>query len=313
MKVTWLFGLLLAIVTSALAQTNTTYRLKPEDVIRIQVYEEQQVIAVVPVGQDGNVTAPFVGVMRAEGLTTGELEAALVKEYERKLRIRNPKVSVTIERFRPLRASVVGMVNRPGVYDVRPTDTILDLIGYGGGAIFNGEKVGDLRRATLRRRGSEESIPIDLNAMLKFSDLSQNFTVEDGDVLTVPEDTSRRVTVFGRVNRLGALPYVDGMTLADAIAQAAGEVEYRGNLSKIVISRKNAARPGEFDRIVADFNRFLRKNDTTQNVVLQPGDIIYVPDSNAPDLNRLNQIINSVANGLFILDRFGLGILPRRR
>lgn len=312
MKLSWLIGLWIALLSFAFAQTPTTYRLQPEDILRIQVYDEQQIIAVVPIGQDGNITAPFVGVMRAEGLTTTELEAALVKEYERKIRIRNPKVSVTIEKYRPVRASVVGMVNRPGVYEIRPSDTILDLIGYGGGAIFGGEKIGDLRRATLRRKNSGEAIPIDLYAMLRFSDLSQNYNVEDGDVLTVPEDESRRITVFGQVNRLGAFPFSDGMTIADAVALAAGEVQYRGNLAKIVISRKNAARPGEYTRIVVDFNRYLKKGDSTQNPLLQPGDIIYVPESGAPDLNRLNQIINSVANGLFILDRFGLGVLPRR-
>ncbi len=308
MKIAWIFTLWMLLVSMTVAQTVPTYRLGPDDILRIQVYDENQVVAVVPIGSDGNLTAPFVGTVRAEGLTVAELEAELAKRYEKELRIRNPKVSVTVERFRAIRATVVGLVNRPGIFDVRPTDTVVDLLGYAQGAIFNGERVGDTKRATLRRKGSEEVIPIDLDAMIRFGDMSQDYNLQDGDVLTIPEDTARRVTVFGSVNRLGAFPFSEGMTLADAIALASGEIQYRGNLKGIVIARKNPARPGEFTRITVNFNRFLRNADSTQNPRLVPGDIIYVPESGELDLNRLNQIINSVANGLFILDRFGLRI-----
>lgn len=307
-----LVGFIVAMMSSAVAQTTETYRLKQEDILVISLYDEQQVNATVPVGIDGNVTAPFIGSIRAEGLTIKELEASLSKKYEEILRIRNPKVSVTIQRFRAIRASIVDMVNRPSVYDIRQGDRILDLLSYGGGPIIQGDKIGDLRRTTLRRKGSREVIPIDLYAMLRFGDMSQNYAIEDGDVLSIPEDKYSRINLIGQVQRQGTFPFREGMTLADAIAFGSGEVPYRGNLSKVVVSRMNPAKQGDFSRIVVDFGRYLKRGDSSQNIMLKPGDIIYVPESSGPDLNRLSTIVGAISNGLFILDRFGLGILPRR-
>src|SRR4051794_404593 len=73
------------------------YRLQPQDVIRIQVYKEPEASAVLPIGRDGNVSAPFVGLVHAAGKTTAELEAELSSLYEAKLRMIHPKVSVTVE------------------------------------------------------------------------------------------------------------------------------------------------------------------------------------------------------------------------
>lgn len=311
MRIAAIIGFLL-VTLAAFAQTTTTYRLQPDDILRVQVLDEQQVNAICPVGNDGNITAPFVGVVRAEGKTVTELTAELVKLYQEKLRIREPKVAVTVEKFRDLKASVVDMVNRPGVFDIRQTDTVIDLLSYGGGPILSGERRADLRRATLRRKGSREIIPIDLNALLRYGDMSQNYTLQDGDILTIPEDRFSQISVFGQVQRPGSFPFHDGMTLSDALSLGAGEIPYRGSLSKVVVSRANPARPGEYVQIVANFKNYLVKGDSTQNVRLQAGDLVYVPESKDPDLNRLNQIVSALANGFYILDRFGLGILPRR-
>lgn len=303
---------LLCLFVLSFGQTSPNYKIRPDDVLRIQIFDEQQVNSLVVVGSDGRVAAPFIGVVQAEGLTVTELTATLTREYERVLRIRAPKVSVTIERFAPLRASVVDLVNRPGVFDIRPTDTLLDLLSYGGGPVLSGERRADLRRATLRRKGSREVIPIDLYALLRYGDMTQNYVVEDGDILTVPEDKFSNISILGQVPRPGTFAFRDGMTLSDALALGGGAIDYRGNLGKVIVARANLSRPGEYIRIIADFNRYVKKGDSSQNIKLQAGDLVYVSESNQLDLNRFNQIINSVANGLFILDRFGLGFLPRR-
>jgi len=302
----WIFGLLTLLASYAFGQTAETYRLMPEDVIRIQVYDEQQILAVVPVGKDGNISAPFLGVIRAQGLTTGELETALSKEYDRVLRIKNPKVSVTIERYREVRASITGMVNRPGTYPIRPTDDILTLLALGGNVILDRA---DLRRAKLQRAGSKESIPLDLYAMLTFGDLSQNYVLQDGDVITIPEDKVNVVNVLGAVQQPFSFPFREGMTLVDAIAQARGEVQYRSSFSKILIYRENKGKPGTYTIIKADLTRFFKKADASQNIKLQKGDIVYVPESSTPDINRISQWSSSLANFIFILERFGVRVL----
>lgn len=273
------------------------YRIKPEDVLRILVYNENQVNADVPVGIDGNISAPFVGTVHVEGKTTAEVEAELTKLYADKLRIRDPKVSITIIRFRSLRASINGLVNRPGQVEFRQGDNILTLLSQGGGPVLDRA---DLRRATLRRGISQEVIPIDLYSMLIQGDTSQNYTLEDGDVLTIPEETLDRILVQGAVISPGVYAYKEPMTLADALSQAHGEIRLRSRLSQTMIIRQLKGQPGQYLRIKADFVRFIRKGDVTQNVVLMPGDLVYVPETNTPDLQQ----ISSIAQSLFFINNF---------
>lgn len=301
----WFLCVFALFANLALAQTQETYRLQQEDVIRIQVFDENQILAVVPVGKDGNVTAPFLGSIKAEGLTTNELEAVLVKEYQRVLRIREPRVAVTIERFREIRATVTGMVSRPGTFPIRPNDDILTLLALGGNVVLDRA---DLRRAKLQRAGSKEVIPIDLYAMLTFGDLSQNYQLADGDVLTVPEDKFNVVNVLGAVQQPFSFPFREGMTLVDAISQARGEVPYRSAFSKILVYRENKGAPGTYSVIRANLSRFFTKGDSSQNIRLSKGDIIFVPESNTPDMNRISGIANTAANFIFVLERFGLRI-----
>lgn len=301
--------LLLTFVMSLAHAQEPTYRIQPEDVLRIQVLNEPQLQAEVPVGKDGNISAPFVGIVRAEGKTTTELEADLAELYVKIRRLRDPRVSVTISRFREIYATVGGAVNRPGRVAVRPTDTILSLLNNAGGALLNGQA--DLKRATLQRGNSREVIPIDLYSMLIKGDMSQNYVLQDGDLLTVPEESKNRVMVLGAVQRPGTIGYKEPMNLSDAISQAGGEIQYRSKMSETMIIRERPGKPGEYLRIRANFVAFLSKGDATQNVALMPGDIVFIPDTKTPSGGRIGEFANSLANSLFILDRFGINIFKR--
>jgi protein involved in polysaccharide export with SLBB domain len=292
----WLMVSLVLLTGQAVAQEGT-YRLQPQDVIRIQVYNEPSINSVLPIGRDGNVSAPFVGTVRAAGKTTAELEQELAQLYQARLNIRDPRVSVTIEVFRPIRASVGGMVTQPGLYDFRPGDTLITLVNRGGGA--HPDRA-DMRRATLRRQGSQEVIPVDLYSMLVKGDMSQDYELQDGDVLTVPEETRNRVLVLGAIQAPGAYPYKEPMTLADAITLARGPIPIRSKLSETYIIREQPGRPGSYIRIRSNYVNYIRKGDDAQNVVLMPGDLVYVSETKTPDPN----FIGSTLNTFFILDRF---------
>ena len=304
-----LVGVLLALLASTLFAQEATYRLQPEDVIRIQVYNEQDITAVLPVGRDGNISAPFVGTIRAEGKTTAELEADLAEAYIEKLGLRDPIVSVSIEQYRTIRASVSGAVRLPGTYTMRPRDTIITLFTQGGGELPGNTT--DLKRATLRRKGSRELIPIDLFAMLTHGDMSQNYEVNDGDELIVPKETKNRILILGRVIAPGTYPYREPMTLMDAIALGRGAIEFRSKLSAVKVIRQLPGRPGQYIEIQADLVRFMNDGDYAQNILLQPGDLVWIPDSGNLNFSQ----VNSLANILFIFQRFGFrlgGLIPGR-
>lgn len=290
------FVVFLASVVGALAQggAQSQYTIRPDDVLRIQVYGEQQINVEVPVGQDGNVSAPFVGSFHAEGKTPAQLEVELRQAYIDKLRLRDPKVSVNFARYRALRASIGGAVQRAGQYDFRPGDTILTLIHEGGDVLPAGSgNPADLHRAMLHRRGSEEAIPIDLNAMLLRGDLSQNYELQDGDQLLVPTDRKGFISILGFIQRPGQYAYREPMSLSDAISIAGGEIPQRSMMSKVKILREVPTSPGSFMQIEANFVQYLNKGDISQNVKLQPGDMVYVPATKTPDWNQVASLVNS--------------------
>lgn len=295
-----LFALLLSLLGAqfAFGQDSGTYRLQPGDVIHIALYNEQQVNADLPIGKDGNISAPFVGIIRAQGKTTSELEADLTQEYIKKLRIREPKVSVWIVRYRPIRASLIGAVNRPNVYDLLPGDTVITLLSLGGGPLFGA--AAELKKATLRRSNGRELIPIDLQAMLYYGDLSQNYTIEDGDELTVPESRNNRTLVLGAVFRPGVYPFQEPSKVMDVIAAAGGPIPIRAMMSRVWIYREKAGSPGDYVRYQVNLVDFIRKGDVMQNILLERGDIVYVTETKTPDLNQIGNIFNT----FFFLDRF---------
>ncbi|RYD84351.1 MAG: hypothetical protein EOP61_40250, partial [Sphingomonadales bacterium] len=189
-------------------------------------------------------------------------------------------------------------VGRPNSYIFRPGDTIMSLLNLGGGPVPDRA---DLRRAVLRRQNSSELIPIDLYAMLYRGDISQNYELRDGDTLNIPEANRLLVLVQGKIARPGVYPYKEPMTLADAISSAGGEFPGRSRLSRTLVIRERAGQPGQYQYIKADYVRFIRKGDQTQNILLQPGDLIFVPETNTPDVAQINGLVNTA----FILNTFG--------
>ena len=93
------------------------------------------------------------------------------------------------------------------------------------------------------------------------------------DIVILPEASSQVVYVAGEVNKPGALPFQDGLTVLQAVLDA-------GGMSKAAVGTKvNILREDEGGRkqIPVDMDAVLEKGDKTQNVALVSGDIIVVP------------------------------------
>jgi polysaccharide export outer membrane protein len=255
-----------------------------------------------PINYDGTISIPFLGFVKAAGKTTAELEKYIHDELVRQQFFVDPQVTVNVVQFKPLRASVVGGVNRPGEFNYKPGDRILSVITQAQGPQFNRA---DLKKATLVHKGSLEQIPLDLHAMLTRGDLSQNYELRDGDIINIPETRTNRVSVIGLVARPGQFDWFEGMTLADAISSAGGEIPYRSRMSSVQVQRVVPGREYAYSRFSVDFTKFTSKNDFTQNIALEPGDVVFVPTSKNLDINQLSQYasvaftVASLLNGNF--------------
>ena len=278
------------------------YTLEPNDLIRIQLLYESLVNVVTPVGHDGTISVPFAGTINASGKTILELEKILKQIYIDRLRLRDPKVSVSIEQFRKIRASIVGAVARPGTFEFFPHDTLLTLVSSGGGALPDGRS--DMKHSILRRRDSTDAITIDLHALLNNTNAPQNYFLKDGDELYVPEGIKNNVMVIGSLSSQGSFPYTENMRVMTAISLAGGKIENVSMLSKTIVIREKEGTSGEYDHIPVNMIAFLKKGDSSQNIPLKPGDIVYVPQSNSFFSPATSNFLGSISNLLYMILNF---------
>ncbi len=277
----------LALLASVWAQrVEGAYRLQPEDVIRIQVVGVPELSAQqATVSRDGKVSVPIIGEVQAGGLTTSELEQLISRRYREMDILREPRVSVTILQFHRPRVSILGLVQRPGTYEFKEGDRVLDALSLGGSIVPERAR---LEEAWMQRVDGSK-IELNLYRLLYEGDLSQNILLADGDTIYIPEETQNRYFVGGQVKRPGQYVWRPGLTVLDALSQAAWETE-RARLSQTFVVRKKP--DGAEERIRVDLVRLLNKGDMSQNIVLQPGDVVYVSETNTPNYDQVYRILS---------------------
>ncbi|GIV19529.1 MAG: hypothetical protein KatS3mg023_1280 [Armatimonadota bacterium] len=290
---TWWFAMLLLTV-SALALCADDYRIQRDDVLQITVVEDPALSRETVVAQDGTINLPVVGTITVRGMTTGELAEKIRTALIEAQYLRDPHVSISLKVINRPRVAVLGMVQRPGTYDFKEGETVMHAISMAGS--FDPDRA-RLQDAVLRRKrpdGTEETIPLDLEKLFFKGDMSQNYRLQPDDVIFIPEDVVNRVYVLGKVVRPGLYPWKSSTTVLEAINRAGGQQE-KGTLSRVYIIRPNPNAPDKPQRIEVNLLRLIDKGDTSQDIALQPGDTVYVPEVKKPDWNQIYSIVATIA------------------
>jgi polysaccharide biosynthesis/export protein len=116
------------------SHSSETYRLSPNDVIKMKVFQEDDLTTEARIGKDGTVTIPLVGVVTLGGKSveeaTGQLRDLFGKDY-----LVNPQVTLTVLEYAKRRFTVLGQVQKPGTYDIPSEEsvTLLQAIAMAGG------------------------------------------------------------------------------------------------------------------------------------------------------------------------------------
>lgn len=94
-------------------------------------------------------------------------------------------------------------------------------------------------------------------------------------IVTQPLGASSQVQIIGQVTKPGSLPYRAGMKVLDAVLAVGGLTNFAsGNRAKLV--RKTN---GKEQQIRVKLEALVNKGDMSQNLELQPGDVLVVPES----------------------------------
>jgi polysaccharide export outer membrane protein len=290
---TW-FLVMLLVAMSAIALAADDYRIQRDDVLQITVVEDPNLSRETVVAQDGTINLPVVGTITVRGMTTGEVAEKIRTALIEAQYLRDPHVSISLKVINRPRVAVLGMVQRPGTYEFKEGETVMHAISMAGS--FDPDRA-RLQDAVLRRKradGTEETIPLDLEKLFFKGDMSQNYRLQPDDVIFIPEDVVNRVYVLGKVVRPGLYPWKSSTTVLEAINRAGGQQE-KGTLSRVYIIRPNPNAPDKPQRIEVNLLKLIDKGDTSQDIALQPGDTVYVPEVKKPDWNQIYSIVATIA------------------
>lgn len=178
-------------IQRALSVTTTAsveeYLLGVTDVVRVSVWRNEDLSVEVPVRPDGKISVPLVGDVQASGRTpqalADDIESGLARY------IRQPQVSIVVTSMGSHeytdRVRVTGAVEQPVSVPHRAGMTVLDIVlGAGGTTPFAA-----LNKSMLYRKidGEVVAIPIKLEDILNNGDVSTNYAIRPGDILSIPE------------------------------------------------------------------------------------------------------------------------------
>ena len=112
----------------------TEYRLDAGDLVRLITFGEEALTGEFRVSDNGTVSLPLIGSVRAAGLTPRAFEAAVAEALRRGSVLRNPSVSAEVIAYRPI--YVLGEVNKPGQYPYQLGMTVVTAAAVAGGFTY---------------------------------------------------------------------------------------------------------------------------------------------------------------------------------
>jgi polysaccharide export outer membrane protein len=281
-----------------------TYFLGPGDMLDIKVYDYEEYTGMQVILPDGTITLPLIGRLIASNKTPD----ALTQEITARLQplLKNPVVTIGINKLRPIRVNVAGEVQRPGPIQLQSlapvnaigstnqvfTPTLSEALLQAGGVNRNA----DIRRVVLKRYSPNNNaapIVVNLWEALRSQNAPTDQVLMDGDTIFVPtaegdnpvdrrlmaravfSPKTVRVRVVGEVKKPGEVEVPPDGTLSSAVAIAGGPTE-KARLGKVTFVRMNEN--GKVDR------RDLDLRNLTDDQQVQDGDVLIVHKSVGRDI-----------------------------
>lgn len=292
------------------------YLIGNTDQLSIAFWQQPDLNRDVRVGENGMITLPVIGEIKAAGLTTSELAKRIIQQMS----IYNTPVSqatVTVTSFNSHSVVVAGQVQTPGTYRYERIPDIWQVILDAGGPTA----ASDLTRVTVVRKSGDKSsvIDIDLYRIIKDGDLTKAPGLVPGDLVNVPLSNygtamalsaepafqGRNIFfIFGQVTEQGPRNLEEGMDVLDAIAVARG-ITADADLKNVRVIIKDA----KLSSVVRiDLDRYTKNGGP--RLLLHPEDTIIIP---ARRTGVFSSVLSTIGSIVPILGAIGTVILLSRQ
>lgn len=290
------------------------YTLGPGDLLRVDILDVPEYSGEYLILNDGSLTMPLIGRLNVAGLTVSQLTNLITTEYTPF--VQQPFATVSLLSPRPLSVVVAGEVVRPGSYVIPllvPNSQtrqfqffkVTQLLQQAGGVT----QLADISQIQIRRiNPNQELITVNLKDLLEQGNISQDVLLRDGDTIFVPKAATfdpiaiRQLTsasfaskeiapfsvvIVGEVFNPGT-HQVGGAsggssqppTITQAISSAGG-ITPLANIREIQLRR--LTNDGVEEVMTINLWELLTQGDVTQDVALQPGDSITIPQAREID------------------------------
>lgn len=238
------------------------YRIGEGDVLRISVYQQPDLDKLVRVSNRGQIVLPLIGPVNAKGETAAsisrKIETLLADGY-----LINPNVSVYIEEFRSQKVTILGEVNKPGLYEISGEISFLELVSKAGGFTSLAGDQAIIKRQMAVSPQPKKVIRIDLKDFMEKGDTSVDVALKEGDSIFVKQ--ARMIYINGEVRNPNGYKYQQNMTVIKAVTLANGFTE-KASPKDVRIIRKIDGKEKVFQKVNMD-------------MPILPEDIILVPES----------------------------------
>lgn len=268
-------------------------RIGGGDLLQISVFGAADYNHDVRVADDGSIILPLIGQVRAAGLTTRQLAADLQVRLSQGGFFNNPQVGVFVKEYATQGVSVLGEVQKPGVYPLLGARTLFDMLSAAQGTTQTaGNQVSIIHRD---RPQQPEIVRLTYDAK---GAAQSNVPVLPGDTLIVQK--ARMMYVVGNVQKPTGIAMVDpGLTVLKAIALAQG-IAPNAALDKARLVRKTSdgqiAIPLQLKKMLAA---------QVPDMRVEPEDILFIPNSMAASAFKKGlELALQTASGVVIYHQY---------
>jgi polysaccharide export outer membrane protein len=283
--------------SDSLAQ-NSKVQLTPEvflgggDLLAVSVAGAPEYHYEVRISPTGTASLPMLGNVTLAGLSTTQAEDVIAKRLQEKGFFNDPQVAVFVKEYATVGISVLGEVQKPGIYPLMGSRTLLDAISAAGGTT---PKAG--KSVTITHRDELDS-PKTILLSSDNGHTMTNVSVHPGD--TVEVSKAGMVYVIGAVKEpTGIILDNPHFTVLQAIAMAHG-TNPTASLKSTKLIRKASTNPQE---VPIPLDTILSAK--SPDLELQPDDIVFVPNSAAKTVaSRSLEAIVQTATGIAIYGRY---------
>jgi len=291
-------GQMASVPSVLLADTLSPYRLGPNDVVTVVVWEHPELTT--PLGQfrsdnaagqviapDGTLYFPYVGVFKAAGHTAAELRDKISSGLQKVLN--EPQVDVKVTDFRSQRVFLTGELLRPGIVPITDNPlTLADALHQAGGF----SAAADAGRVELVRAG--KTFELDIAELYARGIALDKVIMRNGDMVRVPASSERKVYLMGEVGQNSAIPMVNGrLSLVQALAEAGGVDRVNAAAEAIYVIRFADSAHIKVFHLDAHNPLMLAVGD---QFALKPKDVVFVAASGLARWNRFVSLVLPTAS-----------------